>query len=80
MNGDRINDVESQNSSEASDEDDRETLEYLPNQTQILNEIRMETGPLLEQSHPKHDDFKEFLLALTLCHHATTQRSQQAQQ
>ena len=48
MNGDRINDVESQNSSEASDEDDRETLEYLPNQTQILNEIRMETGPLLE--------------------------------
>lgn len=31
MNGDRINDVESQNSSEASDEDDRETLEYLPN-------------------------------------------------
>ena len=37
MGGDRINDVESQNSSEASDEDDRETLEYLPNQTQILN-------------------------------------------
>ena len=31
MAGDRTNDVASQNSSDASDEDDRETLEYLPN-------------------------------------------------
>jgi len=34
----------------------------------------------MENSHAKHEDFKEFLLALTLCHHATTQKSQQAQQ
>ena len=33
MSGDRINDVTSQNSSEASDEDDQGSLEYLPNQT-----------------------------------------------
>ena len=34
---------------------------------------------LLEPSHPKHEDFNEFLLGLALCHHATTQKSQQAQ-
>lgn len=33
MSGDLINEIESQNSSEVSDEDDRETLEYLPNKT-----------------------------------------------
>ena len=33
MGEDRINDVASVNSSEASDEDEKATLEYLPNQT-----------------------------------------------
>ena len=75
MNGDNINDVESHNSSEDSDEDDRETLEYLPNQMQLLNGFQSQVAmQFLDQDHPKHDDFKEFLLALTLCHHATIQK------
>ena len=73
MAGDRTNDVASQNSSDASDEDDRETLEYLPNQTQILKSFQCNTATsLMETSHSKHEDFKDFLLALSLCHHATT--------
>ena len=80
MGGDRINDVESQNSSDASDEDDRQTLEYLPNQTQILSSFQSSAAmQMLEPSHPKHEDFTEFLLALAICHHATTQKSQQTQ-
>lgn len=73
MGGDRINDVESQNSSDASDEDERQTLEYLPNQTQILTSFQSKSAmELLEPSHPNHETFQEFLLALTLCHHGIT--------
>ena len=34
----------------------------------------------MDESHPKHENFKEFLQALVLCHHATTQKSQQGPQ
>ena len=81
MSGDLINEIESQNSSEVSDEDDRETLEYLPNKTQYTKGFQSTVAmSLLEHKHPKYDDFNEFLLSLTLCHHATTQKCQQGQQ